>query len=119
MFVQFIVEREPFSRFGRHFNGHWVDKHLIPGSNLCSQALKDVYAMGRGETEEVLREWRARILNVSLAIVAVAATEMTGISIFETISRPCQWSTVILFTILTLVLAVLALSRGNDNSIRA
>ncbi len=71
------------------------------------------------ETEGMLREWRTRILNGFLAIVAVAAAAMTGMSILDAISRPGQWPTVILFSILALMLAALALLRGIDNRIRA
>ena len=71
------------------------------------------------ETEAVLREWRTRILNVFLAIVAVAAGAMTGISILDAASRPGQWPTVILYCALALVLAALALFRGVDPRIRA
>jgi PAS domain S-box-containing protein len=76
-------------------------------------------ATNSSETESVLHAWRTRILNGFLAIVAVAAAAMTGMSILDAISRPGQWPTVILFSILALVLAALAFFRGIDNRIRA
>ena len=71
------------------------------------------------ETEAALSEWRARILNVFLAIVAVAAIVMTGMTILDAINRPGQWPAVFLFSFLALVLAALAIFRGIDSRIRA
>ena len=68
--------------------------------------------------EAALREWRTKILNGFLAIVAVAATVMTGMSAFDAISRPGQWPPVILYFILTVLLATLALFRKIDSRIR-
>ncbi len=71
------------------------------------------------ETGAVLHEWRAKILNVFLAIVAIAAGVMTGANILDATFRPGQWPTVILFSVLALVLVALALLRRIDIWIRA
>ena len=71
------------------------------------------------ETEDELRQWRTKILNVFLTVVAVAAGAMTVMSILDTTSRPDQWPIMILAGILTLVLAALAIFRGIDSRIRA
>ena len=76
-------------------------------------------ATNSSESGAVLREWRTKILNVFLAIVAIAATAMTGAGILDAISRPGQWPSVIIFSILTLMLAALALLREIDSRIRA
>ena len=39
----------------------------------------------------VLQQWRTKILNAFLIIVAVAATAMTAASVVDAISRPGQW----------------------------
>jgi hypothetical protein len=67
----------------------------------------------------VLNAWRTRILNVFLAIVAVAAAAMTGMSILDATSHPNQWPAAILFLILELALAVLAIFRNIDYRLRA
>ena len=67
---------------------------------------------------EVLQQWRTKILNGFLIIVAVAATAMTAASIADAISRPGQWSAVIVFAVLDGVLIALAIFRV-DYRIRA
>ena len=52
------------------------------------------------EPDAVLREWRTKILNVFLTIVAVAAGVMTIVSIVDAVSRPDQWPAVIVFSLL-------------------
>jgi len=85
-----------------------------------AQTAAGAQKVGNGsETETVLRDWRVKILNVFLAIVAVAAAAMTGMSIVDATSRPGQWPTVILYCVLTLMLAALALLRRIDSRIRA
>jgi uncharacterized protein (DUF983 family) len=69
--------------------------------------------------EVVLREWRTKILNGFLTIVAVAAAVGTVVSILDAISRPGQWPVVILFSILEVILIVLAVFRKIDYRIRA
>ncbi len=66
----------------------------------------------------VLQKWRTKILNIFLAIVAVAATAMTAASIADALSRPGQWPAVIVFAILDVVLIGLAIFRI-DYRIRA
>ncbi len=67
----------------------------------------------------VLRDWRTRILNVFLAIVSIAAAIMMATAILDAMARPGQWPIVILFGLLTLILAVLAVARKADVRIRA
>jgi membrane protease YdiL (CAAX protease family) len=67
---------------------------------------------------EVLQQWRTKILNGFLIIVAVAATAMTAASIADAISRPGQWSAVIVFAVLDVVLIALAIFQV-DYRIRA
>ena len=67
----------------------------------------------------MLLEWRTRILNVFLIIVAAAAAVMTAVSIGDAISRPGQWLPVILYSILEIILALLAIFRKIDYRIRA
>jgi hypothetical protein len=69
--------------------------------------------------EVVLREWRTRILNSFLTIVAVAAAAGTVVSILDAISHPGQWPVVILFSILEVILIVLAVFRKIDYRVRA
>lgn len=73
----------------------------------------------RSVTSEMLQEWRTTILNVFLIIVALAAGVMTVISIIDAFSRPGQWPPVILYTVMELVLIVLAICRRIDHRIRA
>ncbi len=71
------------------------------------------------EPDAVLREWRTKILNVFLTIVAVAAGVMTIVSIVDAISRPDQWPAVIVFSLLEVALIILAVFRRIDYRIRA
>lgn len=71
-----------------------------------------------GNPGTVLHQWRNRILNGFLAIVAVAAAAMTAVSILDAMSRPGQWPAVIIFSALALVLIALAIFRV-DYRIRA
>ena len=70
------------------------------------------------DPEAVLRDWRTKILNGFLAIVAVAASIMTAVSILDAISRPGQWPAVIIFFVLDLILIAMAIFRF-DHRIRA
>lgn len=69
--------------------------------------------------EAVLREWRTKILNGFLAIVAVAAGVGMVVSILDAISHPDQWPVAILFAVLELALIVLAVFRKIDYRVRA
>jgi signal transduction histidine kinase/DNA-binding response OmpR family regulator len=71
------------------------------------------------DPEAVLHDWRTRILNVFLIIVAVAASIMTVVSIMDAIARPGQWPAVLIFILLDLVLIALAVFRQIDLRIRA
>jgi PAS domain S-box-containing protein len=70
-------------------------------------------------TETVLHEWRVRILNGFLTIVAIASAVGAGVSIIDAVSHPDQWPVAILFSILELVLIVLAVFRRIDYRVRA
>jgi PAS domain S-box-containing protein len=71
------------------------------------------------DPEIVLLEWRTKILNVFVSIVAVAAGAMTVITIVDAFSRPGQWPAVIVFTLLEIMLIILAVFRRIDFRIRA
>ena len=71
------------------------------------------------DPEIVLQDWRTKILNVFLIIVAVAAAVMTAVSILDAIARPGQWPAVIVFSALEVVLIMLAVFRKIDFRIRA
>jgi signal transduction histidine kinase/DNA-binding response OmpR family regulator len=71
------------------------------------------------DTETVLREWRTSIINRFISVVAVAGGIMTGLGILDAVSRPDQWPSTILFIVLELMLAALALFRGIDSRLRA
>lgn len=70
------------------------------------------------DPEEVLRDWRTKILNGFLIIVAIAASVMTVVSILDAISRPGQWPSVIVYSILDLMLIALSIFKI-DYRIRA
>ncbi len=71
------------------------------------------------DPDVVMQTWRTKILNGFLAIVAFASLAMTGMSIYDALSQPDKWPTVILFLVLAVILAALALLRGIDSRIRA
>jgi len=71
------------------------------------------------DPEVVLRNWRIRILNIFLIIVAVASAAGTVVSILDAISDPDQWPAAILFAALEVILIVLAVFRRIDYRIRA
>ena len=73
----------------------------------------------KSESESVLSTWRKRILNFFLTVVAIAAGLMTIASILDAIKRPGQWAPVILYSVLELILAGLAIFRKIDHRIRA
>jgi signal transduction histidine kinase/DNA-binding response OmpR family regulator len=75
--------------------------------------------MNRSETESVLRAWRTKILNVFLAVVAVAGGVMIVVGVVDAFSRPDQWLSLIPFTVLEGLLVALALLRRLDPRIRA
>jgi signal transduction histidine kinase/DNA-binding response OmpR family regulator len=79
----------------------------------------DMDTKTKRQVTSVLQQWRTRILNTFLIIVAIAAAVMTATSIVDAISRPGQWPPVILFAILEVVLVVLAVFRRIDIKIRA
>ena len=60
---------------------------------------------------DILNQWRARILNNFLIIVALVAIMMTAVTIADATSRPGQWPPAILFSIMALALTLLAIFR--------
>ena len=73
----------------------------------------------KSNTTNVLQEWRTRILNTFLIVVAVASAVMTTASVVDAITRPGQWPTVILYAILWLFITSLAIFRKIDLRVRA
>ena len=71
------------------------------------------------DPEVVLRNWRTKILNGFLIIVAIAAGAGTVVSILDAVSHPNQWPAAILFSILESVMIVLAVFRGINYRVRA
>lgn len=71
------------------------------------------------DPEVVLREWRIKILNIFLALVAIAAGVMTVVTIVDAISRPGQWTAVIVFVVMEIGLVTLAIFRQLDYRMRA
>src|SRR5512134_3597218 len=71
------------------------------------------------DPEVVLQDWRTRILSSFLAIVVCIATVMTVATILDAMASPGLWTAVIVYVILTLVMAGLAVFRGIDYRIRA
>src|SRR5512139_3641374 len=69
--------------------------------------------------EMVLQQWRTKILNVFLIVAAVGAAAMLAVNIADALSRPGQWPAVIVFSVLQVVLIVLAGFRRIDYRIRA
>ncbi len=71
------------------------------------------------DPEQVLRNWRIRILNIFLLIVTVAAAVGTGVSIRDAVADPNQWPAAIFFAILEVVLVILTIFRSVDYRLRA
>ncbi len=71
------------------------------------------------ETRSMLAEWRTRILTGFLAIAAIACIPILGMTFFAAARQPDQWPAVALFTVMLLLLGVLALWRSLDSRIRA
>jgi PAS domain S-box-containing protein len=71
------------------------------------------------ETEAVLSAWRARVLNIFLAVGVVAGGGMFVVHSVEAISQPDMWSRVWVGGTVTLLLAALAIFRRLDYRIRA
>lgn len=76
-------------------------------------------AKHNGDPEIVLRDWRTMILNGFLVVVTGISTAMTVATILDAMSSPGLWPAVIVYVILTLVVAGLAAFRRIDYHIRA
>lgn len=69
------------------------------------------------EGEGVLREWRARILNVFLTILACVAVPVLGLTILN--AAPAgQWLTIFLLSLVVALIIALAILRSIDHKIR-
>jgi PAS domain S-box-containing protein len=73
----------------------------------------------RVDPEVVLQNWRTRILNGFLVVVAVIVVAMTVVTVLDALSRPGQWPVVFLDIILCVVMVGLGIFRGIDYRIRA
>ena len=71
------------------------------------------------DPEFVLRDWRTKILNGFLVVVVAIAAVMTLATIWDATSSPGLWPAVIVYLILTLVMAGLVVFRGIDYRLRA
>jgi signal transduction histidine kinase/CheY-like chemotaxis protein len=67
----------------------------------------------------VLHEWRTRILNTFLIVVAVVSAIMTAFTISDAFVRPGQWGAVVLYVIIWVLITILAIFRKIDIRIRA
>ena len=67
----------------------------------------------------ILRQWRIKVLNVFLIIVAAVSAVGMAVSVSDAISHPEQWPIAIFFVILELVLIALAAFRKIDYRVRA
>ncbi len=65
------------------------------------------------DTELVLSQWRTKILNGFLAIVAIAAAPAWAMAFMAGIEDPARWPVSIIFTIIFVVLILLAVLRGS------
>lgn len=69
---------------------------------------------------DVLHQWRARILNTFVIVVALVSTVMTAATIMDAFSRPGQWSSAILYSVMAVLLILLAIFRNRvDLRVRA
>ena len=71
------------------------------------------------EKTDLLQEWRTRVLNTFLIVVAVASTIMTIVTVIDALSRPDQWLAVTFYLVLNAILIIFAIFRRIDIRIRA
>ena len=71
------------------------------------------------DTPSILAEWRTKILNVFLAVAAVAFIPVVGMTVMTAAREPGQWPAAALFSAMLLLLGVMALWRSLDSRIRA
>ena len=72
-----------------------------------------------GGTDAVLGAWRARILNGFLLIATIACVPILVLTLLNALRQRDQWPALALFSLLLLLLAVLAFWRSLDSRIRA
>ena len=70
------------------------------------------------DREVVLRDWRTRILNGFLIVVAIASVPAFIVTITRSLNTPSFWSITIPFSVAELILFVLAIYRRLDYRIR-
>ena len=70
------------------------------------------------DREVVLRDWRTRILNGFLIVVAIASVPAFIVTILRSLNTPSFWSITIPFSVAELILIVLAIYRRLDYRIR-
>jgi hypothetical protein len=75
-------------------------------------------AGNNSDPESVLRQWRATILNVFFAVVAIISLPAIGAIIARAISGPGIWPVAIAFSVIELILIALAVMRGLPVNIR-
>ncbi len=77
--------------------------------------------MGEGmkrDRENVLRSWRTRVLNGFLIVVAIASLPAYGVTILRSYGSPGFWPVAISFSVIELVLIVLAVYRRLEYRVR-
>ncbi len=70
------------------------------------------------DREKVLRAWRTRVLNGFLIVVAIASLPAYLVTVLRSYGSPSFWPVTISFSIIELVLIVLAVYRRLDYSVR-
>src|SRR4030065_1429053 len=70
------------------------------------------------DREVVLRDWRTRILNGFLIVVAIASVPAFIVTILRSLNTPSFWSITIPFSVAELLLIVLAIYLRLDYRIR-
>ncbi len=88
-------------------------------SGLAAVSRPDETTSHKSDAETILHNWRTKILNGFLIIVAVASAVGTAVSIRDALSHPDQWPAAILFSALEVVLIVLAVFPRIDYRARA
>ncbi len=89
------------------------------GSGLASVSKPGEITSDKSGAEAILHNWRRKILNGFLVIVAVVSAVGTAVSIRDALSHPDQWPAAILFSVLEFVLVILAVFHRIDYRVRA
>ncbi len=81
-------------------------------------AVADTAPVVTAEIESILSEWRTRVLNILLTVLAVVALPPMGVLFANTLPHPEQWAMALVFPLLYLLLLGLAVFRRIDVRLR-